>query len=125
MIYLFELSHGKAVKKKVINQEEIYKFKTDNDLYWNQNCKELIIFEYKEEYSFQYPKFLDEDLMMIDNSKTLKLQNHKHAIKLKIYPQVTITQDENYAVFSTEDGNKDGLNHTITVYNISNASIEA
>ena len=73
MIYLFELSHGKAVKKKVINQEEIYKFKTDYDLYWNQNCKELIIFEVRKEsstYSY-YPKFLDEDLMMIDNHRLL------------------------------------------------------
>ena len=70
--------------------------------------------------------------MIIDYSKTLKLQNYdpndarhrdKHAIKLKMDPMVTITQDENHAVFSTFD--RDENNDTITVYNISNASIEA
>ena len=67
MIYLFELGHGKAVKKKVINQEEIYNFKTDYDLYWNQNCKEFVIFE-RGDGKDTYPRVLDKDLVMIDIS---------------------------------------------------------
>jgi len=53
MIYPFELSLGKAVQKEVIDPEEKYKFAI-LDLYWNQNCKEFIIFERRDD-GYSYP----------------------------------------------------------------------
>ena len=100
-IYPFELSLGKAVQKEVIDQKEMYKFKTGSirsELYWNQNCKEFIIFEWRDKHS--YPRVLDKDLVMIDISKSSTFQNHDLAIKFRgSYPEVTITPDGKHAVF--------------------------